>query len=99
MARMPTVMAIGDTTVTRVLYADATIDPEPTGLTVEDVRSVPWREPLWAEGDQVRAAAAAWVVHNAHGTIVIDPAGNVDDILHDPATTQQHQDGFRAAFA
>src|SRR5947207_2705683 len=95
---MSTVIPVGDTTVTRVLYADAAIDPEPTGLTVEDVRSVPWREPLWAEGDQVRAAACAWVVRNAGGTIVIDPAGNIDDILHDAATTQQHQDGFRSAF-
>ena len=96
---MTTVIPVGDTTATRVLYADAAIDVEPTGLTVDDLRSVPWREPLWADGDQVRAAACAWVVSNDTGTIVIDPAGNIDEILHDPAATQQHQDGFRAAFA
>jgi hypothetical protein len=95
---MATVIPVGDTIVTRVLYADAAIDPGATGLTVDEVHSVPWREPLWAEGDQVRAAACAWVVRNDAGTIVIDPAGNVDEILHDPDTTKQHQDGFRAAF-
>ena len=93
-----TVLHVGDTTITRVLYADASIPPEPTGLSVADVRSVPWREPLWAEGDLVRAGACAWVVRNPDGTIVIDPAGNIDDILHDPTTTQQHQDAFRSAF-
>jgi glyoxylase-like metal-dependent hydrolase (beta-lactamase superfamily II) len=95
---MSTVIPAGDALVTRVLYADAAIDPEPTGLTIAEVHSVPWREPLWAEGDQVRAAACAWVVQSAGSTIVIDPAGNIDEILHDPATTQLHQEGFLAAF-
>jgi hypothetical protein len=95
---MPTVLRVAGTIITRVAYADAAIDPERTGLSVDDVRSVSWREPLWAEGDQVRAGACVWVVRNAHGTIVIDPAGNIDEILHDPATTKQHQDAFRASF-
>ncbi len=95
---MTTSLRFGDTTVTRVLYADAVIDPAPTGLTVDEVRSVPWREPLWADGDQVRAAACAWVVRDDTATIVIDPAGNIDEILHDPTTTKQHQDASRAAF-
>lgn len=96
---MPTVLTAGDVVLTRVLYLDAAIDPEPTGLTVDEVHSVPWREPLWAEGDQVRAAACAWVIQAPGRTFVVDPAGNIDDILHDPGTTQSHQDAFAKAFA
>lgn len=94
-----TVIRVGDITLTRVLYLDAAIDPAPTGLTVGEVRSVAWAEPIWAEGDQVRAAACAWVVQGDGRTVVVDPAGNIDDILHDPATTDDHQRAFIDAFA
>lgn len=94
----PTVILVGDVVLTRVLYLDAAIDPEPTGLTAADVRRVPWAEPLWSEGDQVRAAACAWVIQSGGRTIVLDPAGNIDDILHDPETTLVHQQAFADAF-
>jgi hypothetical protein len=93
-----TVIRVGDVTLTRVLYADAPIDPEPAGLSVADVRSVAWAEPRWAEGDQLRAAACAWVIESTDRTVVVDPAGNIDDILHDPETTGSHQEAFLAAF-
>ncbi|MGZ4676788.1 MAG: hypothetical protein ACXVJ7_06660 [Acidimicrobiia bacterium] len=95
---MDTVLTVDAVTLTRVLYLDAAIDPGPTGLTVEDLRGVPWREPVWAEGDQVRAAACAWVIRSAGHTVVVDPAGNIDEILHDPATTAAHQQAFGDAF-
>ncbi len=98
-AAMETRLRIGDVTLTRVLYLDAAIDPEATGLTPDEVTSVSWAEPLWADGDQVRAAACVWVIQSGGRTVVVDPAGNVDDILHDPATTADHQQGFAAAFA
>lgn len=94
-----TTIRVGDISLTRVLYLDAAIDPEPTGLTPDEVRSVSWAEPQWAEGDQVRAAACAWVVQCGGRTLVVDPAGNIDDILHDPATTADHQQAFSDAFA
>ena len=93
-----TTLRFGDVELTRVLYLDAAIDPEPTGLTPAEVRAVPWGEPTWADGGQVRAAACAWVVRSGGRTIVVDPAGNVDDILHDPVTTLDHQRGFVDAF-
>jgi glyoxylase-like metal-dependent hydrolase (beta-lactamase superfamily II) len=93
-----TTIEVGDVVLTRVLYLDAAIDPEATGLTAQEVRSVPWAEPLWADGDQVRAAACAWVIESGGRTIVVDPAGNIDDILHDPGTTEAHQQAFAAAF-
>lgn len=95
---MTSTLTIGDVVLTRVLYLDAPIDPALVGLSVEDVRSVTWGAPLWAEGDQVRAAACAWVVQSGGRTIVVDPSGNIDDILHDPETTNDHQRAFSDAF-
>ena len=94
----PTVITVGDVRLTRVLYLDAAIDPAPVGLTAADVRSVSWAEPLWADGDQVRAAACVWVIEAGDRTIALDPAGNIDDILHDPETTLVHQQAFADAF-
>jgi hypothetical protein len=93
-----TAIELDDVRLRRVLYLDAAIDPEPTGLTPAEVRSVSWAEPVWADGDQVRAAACVWVIETAGRVIAVDPAGNVDEILHDPATAAAHQDAFAAAF-
>lgn len=93
-----TTMQLGDLTLTRVLYLEAAIDPAPVGLTSDEVRSVSWAEPVWADGGQVRAANCAWVISGGGRHVVIDPAGNLDDILHAPATTATHQDAYRAAF-
>lgn len=81
-----------------MLYADALIDPEPTSLTNDDVQRMRWAHPVWAAGDQVRAAACAWVIQSERHTTVVDPAGNIDDILHDPEQTAVHQEAFCAAF-
>jgi len=94
-----TTLQLGDLTLTRVLYLEAAIDPAPVGLTADEVRSVPWAEPMWADGGQVRAANCAWVISGAGRHVVVDPAGNLDAILHDPRSTGVHQDAYRIAFA
>lgn len=94
-----TAIDLGALRLTRVLYLDAAIDPEPTGLDAEAVRSVSWAEPDWATDGQVRAASCAWVVSEGERRIVIDPSGNLDEVLHDPGSTAIHQQAFVAAFA
>lgn len=94
-----TTLHLGDLTLTRVLYLEAAIDPAPVGLTADEVRSVPWAEPVWADGGRVRAANCAWVIGGNGRHVVVDPAGNLDEILHDPASTAVHQDAYRHAFA
>ncbi len=85
--------------LSRVLYVEAAIDPAPVGLTPEQVRDVAWGDPLWADDGKVRAANCAWVVTTGDRRIVVDPAGNLDEILHDRASTAHHQQAYRAAFA
>jgi hypothetical protein len=94
-----TVIDLGDVRLTRVLYLDALIDPEPTGLTGDQVRSVPWAEPTWASDGQARAASCAWVIEASGRRLVVDPSGNIDEILHDPGSTTAHQEAYAAAFA
>lgn len=93
-----TTIDLGDVRLTRVLYVDALIDPAAVGLTPDDVRSVPWGSPDWAEDGQVRAASCVWVIHTGDRRIAVDPSGNIDDILHDPAHTAAHQAAYAAAF-
>lgn len=93
-----TVIELGHLRLTRVLYLDAAIDPEPVGLDGETVRSVPWASPNWATDGQVRAASCVWVLEHGERRIAVDPSGNIDEILHDPATTTAHQDAYAAAF-
>jgi hypothetical protein len=95
---MTTVLDLGTTRLTRVLYLDAAIDPDPVGLTPAQVRSVPWASPDWADGDKVRAASCVWVVSQADRHIAIDPSGNIDEILHDPDSAPIHQRAYVAAF-
>ncbi len=95
---MATSIRLDGATLTRVLYLDAAIDPEPTGLTPDEVRSVTWAEPTWADNGQVRAASCCWVIEAGERRVVVDPSGNLDEILHDPATTTAHQDAYTAAF-
>jgi len=91
-------LSIGDLRLTRVLYVDTAIDPSATGLSPEEVRSVAWGDPTWAEGDKVRVAACAWVIEGRGRTIVVDPMGNADEILHDPASAAAHQAAIAGAF-
>lgn len=93
-----TTLEIGTLRLTRVLYVDAAIDPSATGLSAAEVRGVAWGEPLWADGDKVRVAACAWVIEGHGRTIVVDPMGNADEILHDPASEAAHQKAVRGAF-
>ncbi len=95
---MTTSIRFDGATLTRVLYLDAVIDPEPTGLTPDDVRAVRWAEPAWADNGQVRAASCCWVIDTGERRVVVDPSGNIDEILHDPTTTTAHQDAYAAAF-
>lgn len=94
-----TVIDVGGVRLTRVLYVDALIDPGAVGLTPEQVRSVPWASPTWAEDGQVRAASCVWVVSTGGRHIALDPSGNIDEILHDPDQTAAHQAAYTAAFA
>jgi hypothetical protein len=61
-------------------------------------RGVVWGEPTWADGDKVRVAACAWVIAGHGRTIVVDPMGNADEILHDPASAAAHQAAILGAF-
>lgn len=90
---------LGAVRLVRVLYLDAPIDPTATGLTPDDVRAVPWADPDWADDGQVRAASCAWVVDGHGQRTVVDPSGNIDEILHEPGSTEAHQDAYRTAFA
>jgi sugar lactone lactonase YvrE len=96
---MTTVIDLDGARLTRVLYLDAFIDPDAVGLTAGEVRSVVWAEPPWADGGQVGAASCAWVVSTGGRHVVVDPSGNIDEILHDPASTAMHQAAYASAFA
>lgn len=96
---MTTVLELGDVLLTRVLYVDAAIDPAAVGLTPDEVRAVPWGSPTWADDGQVRAASCVWVMSTSGRHIAVDPSGNIDEILHDPSSTDAHQAAYKAAFA
>lgn len=93
-----TTIHVGDITLTRVLYLEAAIDPAAAGLTPEQVRDVALGEPLWADDGQVRLASCVWVVSVGDRRVVIDPSGNLDEILHDRASTTHHQAAYRSRF-
>jgi len=94
-----TTIELGDMSLTRVSCLDAAIDPDAVGLMPDEVRSVSWGSPVWADDGRVRATSCAWVVSAGARRVVIDPSGNLDDILHDPASTVAHQAAYCAAFA
>ncbi len=98
-ARVTTVLELGDVRLTRVLYVDAAIDAGAVGLTSDEVRAVPWGSPMWADDGQVRAASCVWVISTSGRHIAVDPSGNIDEILHDPSTTNAHQAAYASAFA
>ncbi len=90
---------VGDVELLRVGYADVTIPPERVGITPEQVAGVAWAEPLWADGAELRAGAAAWVIRSGDALIVVDPAMAADEILRSPADAAAHQDAFAALLA
>jgi hypothetical protein len=87
---------IGDVTLTRVGYVDVNIDPAQVGLTPEQVRAVPWGEPLWADGGEPRAGAAVWVIQDGDARIAVDPAQAADPIIRSDADAALHQEAFAA---
>jgi glyoxylase-like metal-dependent hydrolase (beta-lactamase superfamily II) len=87
---------VGNVTLTRVGYADVGVDPARVGLSREQVAAIPWAEPLWADGDDVRAGAAAWVIDSGDARIVVDPAFAADPILRNDHDAAAHQTAFAA---
>lgn len=85
--------AVGDATLVRVPYAEVLVDAPVVGLTAEQVSSQPWAAPTWAEGEQVRVAAAVWIVESGSRRIVVDPAQAADDILRG-ADAVAHQEAM-----
>jgi glyoxylase-like metal-dependent hydrolase (beta-lactamase superfamily II) len=94
-----TKLQIGNVAVTRVGYVDVGIPPERVGLSVEQIASVEWAEPVWASGGEIRAGAAAWVIECGDARIVVDPALAADDILRSDADAAAHQEAFAALLA
>ena len=90
---------VGRVELTRVGYADVTIPPEPAGLTAEDIARVPWAEPIWAQGDQLRAGAAVWMIQSGDARIAVDPAQAADEILRNDTDAAAHQEAFASLLA
>jgi hypothetical protein len=78
-------------TLTRVGYIDVPIAPEVAGLTASDFASIPWRAPIWTEGDQLRAGAAAWFADVDGTRLVFDPVQAADDVLRADQETESAQ--------
>jgi len=87
---------IGDVTLTRVGYADVNIYPARVGLTPEQVTAVAWGEPVWADGNEVRAGAAVWVIQDGDARIAVDPAQAADEIIRTAADAGFHQEAVAA---
>ncbi|HEY3832135.1 MAG TPA: hypothetical protein VGO03_07565 [Acidimicrobiia bacterium] len=90
---------VGDIELIRVGYADVTVPADRVGLSAEQIRAVPWAEPLWAEGDDPRAGAAVWLIRTGDALIAVDPAQAADDILRDGPDADFHQEAFAALLA
>jgi glyoxylase-like metal-dependent hydrolase (beta-lactamase superfamily II) len=89
-----TTLHIDELTLTRVLYADVLVPPEIAGLSVEDLRRVPWRAPLWATDDQLGASASAWVIDAPAARVVLEPLQAADHVLHAEEAGSTHVDAF-----
>ncbi len=87
---------VGDVVLTRVGYADVGIPPARVGLTVEQVSSVTWAEPLWATGNELRAGAAVWVIQDGDARIAVDPAQAADEVIRTDADAAFHQEAVAA---
>lgn len=93
-------LAAGAARLTRVGYTDLLIPPELVGLSPEQVASVPWRQPVWADGDLVRVGAAAWVAELAGRRIVFDPVQAADSVLRaDRDAEAHHQQSIAQLFS
>ncbi len=88
--------AVGDATLVRVPYVDVLVDASVVGLTPDQVRAEAWATPAWAEGDQVRVAAAVWIIESDGRRIVVDPAQAADEILRTGPDAVTHQEAVAA---
>ena len=94
-----TTLTIDGLTLTRVLYADVMIPPERAGLTVDDLRSIPWRSPVWASDVELGASASAWIIEGGGGRIVLEPLQAADEVFYDETAGTFHHDAFAAVMA
>ena len=90
---------VGDVRLTRVSYAEIDLPPEGVGLTAGAVRGVAWAGPTWANGENPRVAAAAWIIESDRARVVVDPAQAADDILRNDNDAAFHQEAFAAMLA
>jgi glyoxylase-like metal-dependent hydrolase (beta-lactamase superfamily II) len=90
---------VGDVGLVRVPYIDVLIDAAAVTLTADEVAAEAWAAPTWAEGEQVRVGAAAWVIESQGRRIVVDPAQAADDILRAGPDAAVHQQAFADALA
>jgi glyoxylase-like metal-dependent hydrolase (beta-lactamase superfamily II) len=91
-----TEVRIGTVQLTRVGYVDVTIDPARVGITPAQIAAVPWAFPVWADGEEVRAGAAVWVIQDGDARIAVDPAQAADEIIRTDADAAVHQEAFAA---
>jgi hypothetical protein len=87
-------LTIGDVRLTRVCYADVNVPPDAVGLTADEVANVAWARPVWAEGSEPKAAAAAWIIEHDGERIVVDPAQAADEILRNDNDAAAQQEAF-----
>src|SRR5215218_11099202 len=86
----PLRFAVGNVTLVRVPYIEITVPAETVGLDAGNVVAQAWADPVWTDGDQVRVAAAVWIIESDGKRIVIDPTSTADDILRgDDAVAHQ----------
>jgi hypothetical protein len=91
--------SVGNATLVRVSYAEVLVDADAVGLISAQVVANPWAAPTWAEGGQVRVAAAVWVIESEDRRIVVDPAQAADEILRRGPDAAAHQEAFAEALA
>ena len=81
---------VGDATLVRIPYIEITVPAETLGLDADRVTAQAWADPTWTDRDQVRVAAAVWLIESDGTTIVVDPTSTADDILRgDDAVAHQ----------
>ena len=73
--------SVGAVRLSRVAYAEVSIDPAKVGLSADQVTQISWASPVWADDARVRVAAAIWVIETNGRRIVADPALTADEIL------------------
>ncbi len=78
-------------TLTRVGYIDVPVPAEAVGLSAAQVAAAAWARPLWSDGEQVHAGAAAWFADAGDTRLVFDPMLAADDALRADAATEQAQ--------